>query len=185
MLRERTLGNSSTRLAKQLRENHSEEWLQRLARYMELCNEFASRPTLFPVVCQRPPEPVAVPTSRWLMTVYGKDLMSRMGHIKASITSTFGSILKMDSTKKVKRTSITMQQQCMKCISQLVSHLSYSHKCVNVYLMCIFCVNAYFICLFLDVLSCIYFVVFCFVLILITIIVLKAMQICLFCFNSR
>ncbi|CAL8301230.1 unnamed protein product [Gadus morhua 'NCC'] len=66
MLRERTLGNSSTRLAKQLRENHGEEWLQ-----------------------------------RWLLTVYGKDLMSRMGHIKASITSTFGSILKMDSTKKM------------------------------------------------------------------------------------
>ncbi|XP_030193750.1 uncharacterized protein LOC115529281 [Gadus morhua] len=100
MLRERTLGNSSTRLAKQLRENHGEEWLQRLARYMELANDFARRPSLFPVVCQRPPEPIAVPTNRWLLTVYGKDLMSRMGHIKASITSTFGSILKMDSTKK-------------------------------------------------------------------------------------
>ncbi|CAL8239792.1 unnamed protein product, partial [Gadus morhua 'NCC'] len=35
MLRERTLGNSSTRLAKQLRENHGEEWLQRVARYLE------------------------------------------------------------------------------------------------------------------------------------------------------
>ncbi|CAL8378226.1 unnamed protein product [Gadus morhua 'NCC'] len=101
MLRERTLGNSSTRLAKQLRENHGEEWLQRLARYMELANDFARRPSLFPVVCQRPPEPIAVPTNRWLLTVYGKDLMSRMGHIKASITSTFGSILKMDSTKKM------------------------------------------------------------------------------------
>ena len=51
-----------------------------------------------------PPEPVAVPTNRWLLIVYGKDLMSRMDHIKASITSTFGSIFKMDSTKKVKRT---------------------------------------------------------------------------------
>ena len=116
MLRERTLGNSSTRLAKQLRENHGEEWLQRLARYMELANDFARRPGLFPVVCQRPPEPIAVPTNRWLLTVYGKDLMSRMGHIKASITSTFGSILKMDSTKKVKRTSVIMHQQYMKWV---------------------------------------------------------------------
>ncbi|CAL8310590.1 unnamed protein product [Gadus morhua 'NCC'] len=101
MLRERTLGNSSTRLAKQLRENHGEEWLQRVARYLEVCADFVDQPSLFPVVCQEPPEPVAVPTNRWLLTVYGKDLMSRMDHIKASITSTFGAILKMDSTKKV------------------------------------------------------------------------------------
>ena len=114
MLRERTLGNSSTRLAKQLRENHGEEWLQRLARYMELANDFARRPSLFPVVCQRPPEPGAVPTNRWLLTVYGRDLMSRMGH--QGLTSTFGSILNMDSTKKVKRTSTTMHNQCMKCV---------------------------------------------------------------------
>ncbi|KAK0135333.1 hypothetical protein N1851_028826 [Merluccius polli] len=101
LLRERTLGNSSTRLAKQLRENHGEQWLQRVARYLEVCADFVDRPSLFPVVCQEPPEPVAVPTNRWLLTVYGKDLMSRMDHIKASITSTFGSILKMDSTKKM------------------------------------------------------------------------------------
>jgi hypothetical protein len=101
MLWERTLGNSSTRLAEELRENHSEEWLQSSTHYIELCNDFASRPSFFPVVCQRPPEPMAVPTNRCLLTVYGKDLMSRMGHIKANITSTFGSILKMDSTKKI------------------------------------------------------------------------------------
>ncbi|XP_059892304.1 uncharacterized protein LOC132446171 [Gadus macrocephalus] len=86
MLRERTLGNSSTLLAKQLRENHGEEWLQRVARYLEVCADFVDQPSLFPVVCQEPPEPVAVPTNRWLLTVYGKDLMSRMDHIKASIT---------------------------------------------------------------------------------------------------
>ena len=34
-------------------------------------------------------------------TVYGQDILSRLDHIKASITSIFGSILKMDSTKKV------------------------------------------------------------------------------------
>ncbi|CAL8237725.1 unnamed protein product, partial [Lota lota] len=101
MLRERTIGNSSTRLAKQLRENHGEQWLERAARYLEVCADFVDRPSLFPVVCQEPPEPMAVPTSRWILAVYGKDLMSRMDHIKASITSTFGSILKMDSTKKM------------------------------------------------------------------------------------
>ncbi|KAB5528391.1 hypothetical protein PHYPO_G00139690 [Pangasianodon hypophthalmus] len=48
-----------------------------------------------------PAEPIEVPTSKWLLTVYGKDIISRLDHIKSSITSTFGTILKMDSTKKI------------------------------------------------------------------------------------
>ncbi|KAL0970157.1 hypothetical protein UPYG_G00238140 [Umbra pygmaea] len=103
MLRERTLGNSPTCLVKQLRENHSEEWLDHLADYLGECAAFVDQPSLFPVACQEPPEPVDVPTSRWLLSVYGRDIISRLDHIKASITSTFGSILKMDSTKKITR----------------------------------------------------------------------------------
>lgn len=57
-MRERTLGNSSVRLAKQLKENHSEEWL---VRYFGECADFVARPSLFPVVCQELPERVAVP----------------------------------------------------------------------------------------------------------------------------
>ncbi|XP_065805223.1 uncharacterized protein [Labrus bergylta] len=49
-LRERTLGNSPSRLVKQLRENHSEEWLQRLCQYLGACSDFVGRPSLFPVV---------------------------------------------------------------------------------------------------------------------------------------
>lgn len=101
LLRERTLGNSPTRLVKQLKENHGEEWLNRLAHYLGECADFVARPSLFPVVCQEPPEPIDIPSSRWVLSVYGRDILSRMDHIKASITSTFGSILKMDSTKKV------------------------------------------------------------------------------------
>nr|XP_020514699.1 uncharacterized protein LOC110003528 [Labrus bergylta] len=102
-LRERTLGNSPSRLVKQLRENHSEEWLQRLCQYLGACSDFVGRPSLFPVVFQDPPEPVAIPTYKWMLAVYGRDILSRLEHIKASITSTFGSILKMDSTKKITR----------------------------------------------------------------------------------
>ncbi|CAM4560459.1 unnamed protein product [Leuciscus chuanchicus] len=101
MLRERTLGNSPTRLVKQLRENHGEEWLDRLAHYMEECAGFINRPSLLPVMCQKPPEPIDVPTSKWLLSVYGRDIISRINHNKASITSTFGTILKMDSTKQI------------------------------------------------------------------------------------
>ncbi|CAM4694811.1 unnamed protein product [Leuciscus chuanchicus] len=101
LLRERTLGNSPARLAKQLKENHGEEWLDRLAHYMGECAAFVDCPSSLPVVFQEPPEPFEVPTSKWLLTVYGKDIVSRLDHIKAGITSTFGTILKMDSTKKI------------------------------------------------------------------------------------
>ncbi|KAK3546046.1 hypothetical protein QTP70_019962, partial [Hemibagrus guttatus] len=101
LMRERTLGNSPTRQAKQLKENHGEEWLNRLAHYMEECATFADRPSLFPVTFQEPSKPIEVPTNKWLLSVYGKDIMSRLDHIKASITSKFGNILKMDLTKKI------------------------------------------------------------------------------------
>ncbi len=102
LLRDRTLGNCPTRLVRQLKENHGEEWLNRLAHYLGECADFVDRSSLNPVVCQKPPEPIDIPTSRWLLSVYGRDILSRIGHIKASITSIFGNILKMDSTKKVK-----------------------------------------------------------------------------------
>nr|XP_055051857.1 uncharacterized protein LOC129437622 isoform X1 [Misgurnus anguillicaudatus] len=101
LLRDRTLGNSPARLVRQLKENHGEEWLNRLAHYVGECAYFVDRPSLFPVVCQEPPEPIDIPTSRWLLSVYGRDILCRLDHIKASITSTFGTILKMDSTKKI------------------------------------------------------------------------------------
>lgn len=49
----------------------------------------------------QPPEFKPVPTAQWLLTVYVQDILSRLDEIKSSITSTFGSIIKMDSTKKV------------------------------------------------------------------------------------
>ncbi|XP_056103250.1 uncharacterized protein LOC130082422 [Rhinichthys klamathensis goyatoka] len=42
-----------------------------------------------------------VPTAKWLLSVHAEDIRSRYGELKARVTSVFGSILKMDSTKKV------------------------------------------------------------------------------------
>ncbi|KAH3848165.1 hypothetical protein DPMN_090522 [Dreissena polymorpha] len=42
-----------------------------------------------------------VPKHRWLMQVYSQDVLLRLREMKASITSVFGEILKIDSTKKV------------------------------------------------------------------------------------
>ncbi|XP_030295203.1 uncharacterized protein LOC115595183 [Sparus aurata] len=100
-LRNRTPGSSPARLVNWLKENHREKWLNRSVHYLGECAEFVDQSSPFPVVCQEPPEPIDIPTSRWLLTLYNRDIFSRLEHIKACVTSTFGSILKMDSTKKI------------------------------------------------------------------------------------
>ncbi|XP_030266267.1 uncharacterized protein LOC115577368 [Sparus aurata] len=101
LLRERGLGNSPTRVLKQLGENHPEEWLQRATRYTTECLDFLQRPGLLPMAFPEPPEPAVVPSCKWLLSVYSQDILTRLEDIKARITSTYGSILKMDSTKKI------------------------------------------------------------------------------------
>ncbi|XP_048048328.1 uncharacterized protein LOC125269464 [Megalobrama amblycephala] len=101
LLRERGMGNGPVRIISQLRENHSEEWLKRVARYTSECVAFLDNPGLHPPHFQEPPPLAPVPSYKWLLTVYSQDILNRLDHIKASITSTYGSILKMDSTKKI------------------------------------------------------------------------------------
>ncbi|KAI4795374.1 hypothetical protein KUCAC02_031454 [Chaenocephalus aceratus] len=92
-LKSRTLGNSATQLCNTLREQHSDAWMRRAIQFLALCS----------VRGQFPPPPImpTLPSPSWLLTVYGYDIMTRLDEYKARITSTFGSILKMDSTKKV------------------------------------------------------------------------------------
>ncbi|XP_057199129.1 uncharacterized protein LOC130559857 [Triplophysa rosa] len=99
-LRERGLGNSPTRVIKQLHENHSEEWLKCLARYTTQCVDFVNRPGVLPIKFQEPPKPAVVPSWKWLLTVYSRDILTRLDEIHARITSTYSTVLKMDSTKK-------------------------------------------------------------------------------------
>jgi len=104
LLRQRGLGNSSTQLQKKLTEEHSEKYMQRTAQYLTECKYFAtaSRSGLIGTIdIQEPPQFVPVPKYRWLLTVYAQDIMARIDYIKASITSIFGRVLKMDSTKKI------------------------------------------------------------------------------------
>lgn len=107
LLRERGLGNSSARLIAQLKENHSEEWLQRVSRYTSECAAFMASQSLLPLHFQEPPKPPVVPSYKWLLVVYSRDILNRFEDIKANITSTYGSILKMDSTRKVRKLRIS------------------------------------------------------------------------------
>ena len=57
----------------------------------------------FPGVTPRPvtlPTMPPVPSVSWLLAVYVRDPCTRLEETKARVTSVFGEILKMDSTKK-------------------------------------------------------------------------------------
>ncbi|MED6256181.1 hypothetical protein ATANTOWER_021446 [Ataeniobius toweri] len=99
-LRSRTLGNSATQLYNTLREQHTESWMRRSIHYLGVCEQFLSLGSVSKQSAPPPPMP-PVPSPVWLLTVYGYDVVTRLDEYKARITSTFGSILKMDSTKKV------------------------------------------------------------------------------------
>ncbi|MED6288568.1 hypothetical protein CHARACLAT_027900, partial [Characodon lateralis] len=84
MMRERTHGNSVTQLYKKLQEEHSAAWTRRALEY------FTDSSII---------EPLSKP--KWLLSVYTRDVLSRLPEVRAKITSVFGSVLKMNSTKKV------------------------------------------------------------------------------------
>jgi hypothetical protein len=65
---------------------------------MSECDGFGN---LGVVQFQNPPEMKTVPTYRWIMSVYCKDIVQHIDEVKAKITSVFGKILKLDSTRKV------------------------------------------------------------------------------------
>ena len=44
-----------------------------------------------------------VPTAKWLLSIYAADVLTRLDDIKKQIKSTFGDILKLDSTKRVRK----------------------------------------------------------------------------------
>ncbi|XP_078795050.1 uncharacterized protein LOC144988490 [Oryzias latipes] len=100
MMRERTLGNSVTQLYKKLLEQHSEAWTQRVLQYLTACEPFTRASLQRPVFAEPPPMP-ALPKPKWLLAVYARDVLGRINEVKAKITSVFGCVLKMDSTKKV------------------------------------------------------------------------------------
>ncbi|KAK7880493.1 hypothetical protein WMY93_032875 [Mugilogobius chulae] len=101
MMRERTQGNSVTQLYNKLNEEHSEAWTDRALQYLTACDPFVSSDILERPSFADPPAIPALPKPKWLLSVYSRDVLSRLDEVKAKITSVFGSVLKMDSTKKV------------------------------------------------------------------------------------
>lgn len=103
-LQQRSLGNSSSMICRQLEEAHADKYLRDSHHYLTACKTFktaASSGLLSHPTFEEPPEIQTLPRHRWLMKVYQLDVLQRLDYIKASITSQFGTILKLDSTKKI------------------------------------------------------------------------------------
>ena len=106
LLRQGTLGNSSTKVCNQVKEQHSEFYMKRLLRFLKARVPFhvkAAASGLFTIAAPNKELPpiTPVPKGPWFLAVYVTDVLSRLDEVKAKITSTFGSVLKMESTKKV------------------------------------------------------------------------------------
>lgn len=95
-LKERTLGNSATRLRATLVEQHSEQWMTRSLLYFSLLDKLR-----VPAAPQHKVPPMhPVPTVHWLLSVFVREALTRLDVTKARVTSIFGTILKMASNKK-------------------------------------------------------------------------------------
>lgn len=108
LLRSRTLGNSSSALHNNLDEIHAETWLRRVLLYLTDCKKHQDNQAcgIFsnlqqPAVYQPPPDYIKVPSYQWILGIYSKDVHARVDDMKAQVTSVYGRVLKMDSTKKV------------------------------------------------------------------------------------
>ena len=104
LLRQRGLGNSATQLQRKLTEQHSERWLVRTIQYLNDCKHFRDASTIGLINCPKfedPPEYIPLPSYKWFLTAYVQDILPRIEEIKSGIISTFGIIIKMDSTKTI------------------------------------------------------------------------------------
>lgn len=75
--------------------------MSRTLQYLAVCKEFQVPGVEVQQVVVPPPPMVPIPSPHWLLTVHAEDVRSRIGEMKARVTSIFGSILKINSTKKV------------------------------------------------------------------------------------
>lgn len=106
LMRSRTLGNSPTALCNSIRERHTEEWMSRSVAYLSDCErdkKGRQNLKLAAIDYAKPPEFNQIPTAKWFLAVYTRDVWSRLPLLKACATSVYGNILKIDSTKKITR----------------------------------------------------------------------------------
>lgn len=103
LLKPRTAGNSFSYMQQALEEIYSEEWARRTIDYLTDCelNKKRCAPTHLEVVFEQPPPFCLLLPAQWFETAHANEILSHLDELKGVITSTYDSILKLDSTKKV------------------------------------------------------------------------------------
>ncbi len=103
LMRSRTLGNSPTALRNEVCEVHSDHFLARQLRYLSDCKRHREGISQYTTRCEydEPPSLPSFPSREWFLAVYTRDVWGRLPSLLAAATSIYGSILKIDSTKKV------------------------------------------------------------------------------------
>jgi len=104
-MRARTVGNSTTAICKRIKEKHSAEWMRRATAYLSDCKKHRDgrKALLLPPVNYEPEIAYqSPPTEQWFLAVYTRDVFYRLPILKACLTSIFGRIIKIDSTKQVR-----------------------------------------------------------------------------------
>ena len=104
ILRGRTLGNSPTAIQHMVHEAHSAHWMDRHVQFLSNCQRYSSclQSLRQDVPTFDKPAPIHnLPKMQWFLALYVRDVLSRLPDLLAYVTSTYGSILKIDSTKKV------------------------------------------------------------------------------------
>ncbi|KAL2082092.1 hypothetical protein ACEWY4_021910 [Coilia grayii] len=99
LLKEHTLGYSASRIHASLVKQHTREWVARSTSYLSVLRKLRA-PGAAPQVVTLPTMH-QVPDAPSLMSVYVRDALMRLKETKARVTSTFGDILSIDSTRKV------------------------------------------------------------------------------------
>ncbi|XP_037619327.1 uncharacterized protein LOC119484539 [Sebastes umbrosus] len=104
LLRDRTEGNTMVKVWRQIQENHVEEYLHRKDLYTTLLMTVAEPGGIvsaFSHTFQAPPPQRELPSARLLRHAFLLSEANNVQDYRNQILSTFGTVLKMDSTKKV------------------------------------------------------------------------------------
>ncbi|XP_051253283.1 uncharacterized protein LOC127362052 [Dicentrarchus labrax] len=104
LLRDRTEGNTMVKVWRQIQENHTELYFQRKDLYTTLLMTVAEPGGIVSALghtFQPPPPPRELPSARLLRHAFLLSEADNVQDYRSQILSTFGTVLKMDSTKKV------------------------------------------------------------------------------------
>ena len=129
LLRDRTEGNTVVKVWRQVQENHCEEFLKRKDLYTTLLSTL-TKPggivSAFQHKFKAPPKRRELPSPRLLRHAFLLYEADRVQDYRTQILSTFGSVLKMDSTKKVRINFVNVLiTQCQRNVTTNAQYLLY------------------------------------------------------------